>query len=405
MEQSDLAEASAASSFVLIAGIGEYRDSRIPRLNYVHADAEAFAELLTDRKRVGVPSDNVKMLLDSDATLYHLKNAISGWLFRHAGPDSTVIIFFAGHGGVESDKTGGERDGIAKYLLPWDADVDNLFASALSNSEFNWLLSTIKARRLVIFMDACYAGGVSRRGARDLGIVDDPCQRLAQGEGRVVIAAAQPNQRSFEDPSLGHGIFTHHLLEALRGQADWDEDGLVSIWEVYKYLEREVPRTARRLAQGIQEPVLCGDISRDIVLTADAERLARAHAQASAAERQRQEEIKQKRSTLFDLFNGGKLGLDAYQQALKIVETPESDLSGIERDLKEFLEAMLRGALSPERYTQTRTLLLMQNVPPVNLQDQPDSKPPAQTLSFCIRCGARLLPGNLFCVKCGQKIR
>ena len=50
-------------------------------------------------------------------------------------------------------------------------------------------------------MDACYAAGVSE-GARDIGLVESPHKKLAEGRGRIVIASAQPNQRSWEDPEL-----------------------------------------------------------------------------------------------------------------------------------------------------------------------------------------------------------
>lgn len=62
-------------------------------------------------------------------------------------------------------------------------------------------------------MDSCYSGGVSERKARDVKIAEDPYEKMAEGEGRLVIAASQPDQRSFEDEKLSHGIFTHHLFQ------------------------------------------------------------------------------------------------------------------------------------------------------------------------------------------------
>src|SRR5690554_4978740 len=236
--------ADSNTSFALIIGISRYSDQAIPDLKCTKADAMALHNVLISKNHIGLAPENIKLLLDEDATLYRIKNAVSGWLFQKATDESTVVIFFAGHGGQESDKTGTEPDGIAKYLLPYDCDRNDLFSSALSNSEFDRLMKTIKARRLIFFMDACYAGGVTRAGARDVGVVEDIGTKLSQGEGRLVIASAKPNQRSWEDERIGHGIFTYHLLEALEGKADLDDDGYVSIWEVFRYLEKNVPVSA-----------------------------------------------------------------------------------------------------------------------------------------------------------------
>jgi uncharacterized caspase-like protein len=141
-------------------------------LNYTHADAEGIFKLLTDPKNPGLSKDNIKILLDKDATRFNISDAISNWLYKNADEDSVVIIFFAGHGGIEKDWRGIEKDKLAKYLLPFDSVVDNLFASAISNRDFNDLLLTIRSKKLVIFMDSCYSGGVSER------------------EGHLVIAAS-----------------------------------------------------------------------------------------------------------------------------------------------------------------------------------------------------------------------
>jgi uncharacterized caspase-like protein len=255
------------NAYAIIVGIGAYQDKRIPPLTYARADAMGLREVLADPNFGAFPEQNIRLLLDGDATLRAIKGAIGRWLFTEAGKDATVLVFFAGHGGLESDKAGHEADGMSKYLLPWDADPDDLFSTGLSDTEFQRLLNAIQARSVVVFLDACYAAGVTQRGARNIEIRGNPYARLSEGEGRLVIASAKPNQRSWEHESLGHGIFTHHLLEALRGEADRNEDECVSAFEVFTHLQRRVPESARRLSNSLQEPMLCGAESRSIILT------------------------------------------------------------------------------------------------------------------------------------------
>jgi uncharacterized caspase-like protein len=112
-------------AYALIVGIAMYKDAKIPKLNYTTHDAQAIFDLLVDPDMAGFKNENVKIFLDDEATLFNIKDAISNWLFKNAKEDSIVFIFFAGHGGVEEDRLGIEKDNLAKYLLPYDADFDN----------------------------------------------------------------------------------------------------------------------------------------------------------------------------------------------------------------------------------------------------------------------------------------
>lgn len=260
------------NAYALIVGISKYKDPNISELRFTRADAEGIFQLFTDPNIAGIKPDKIKILLDEEATRFNIKNAISSWLFKNTDEESIVIIYFAGHGGVEEDRLGIEKDKLSKYLIPYDAVLEDLFSSAISNRDFNELLLTIKSKKLVIFMDTCYSGGVSEQKSRDLKITEDPYEKLGEGEGRIVIAASQPDQRSFEDSRIGHGVFTYDLLEALSGKADRDNDGYVTVLDAFRYLQEEVPKDAMRLAGGKQEPLMRGDITRDIVLSVNRDR-------------------------------------------------------------------------------------------------------------------------------------
>jgi uncharacterized caspase-like protein len=387
-----------AKSYAVIVGISQYRDPRIRKLDYTRADAQAFYNLLLDRQRAGLVPENVKLLLDGEATRFSIEDTISDWLFKRATAESTVLVFFAGHGGTESDKTGIEKDGIAKYLLPWDTNPDNLFASAVSSNHFNQLLKTIKAERLVMFMDSCYSGGLPERGARDIGIVDDPYKRLAEGKGRLVIAAAQPNQRSWEEPSLGHGIFTYHLIEALQGKADLDQDGYVSILEVYNYLQRVVPDSVRRLCNSLQEPLLVGDIAGEIVLTANGQLVRELETKREQAERRRREKNQEKRQKLSALRENDEIPLDVYLEALSLIEKPPAEMTAKESKLAKNLDALLKDGLGPEVYLVNRDAIL-------GLGPPPPPQPRETETGYCIHCGAKMHGQNLFCTACGRRVQ
>ena len=52
-----------------------------------------------------------------------------------------------------------------------------------------------------------------------------------------------------QGPELGHGLFTHYLVQGLRGAADLDRDGIVSLQELYQYLEQQVSQKQRQIAK------------------------------------------------------------------------------------------------------------------------------------------------------------
>ncbi|MGE5458637.1 MAG: SUMF1/EgtB/PvdO family nonheme iron enzyme [Methanococcaceae archaeon] len=331
------------NAYALIIGISKYKDPRIPELRFTRADAEGIFKLLTDPKISGLKQDNIKTLFDDEATRFNIKNAISSWLFKIADKDSIVFIFFAGHGGIEEDRLGVERDNFAKYMLPYDTVVDDLYSSSISNRDFNELLLTIRSKKLVIFMDSCYSGGVSERKARDVKITDDPYQKLAEGEGRIVIAASQPNQLSFEDSRIGHGVFTYNLLEALSGKADWDNDGYVSILDAYKYLQDSVPKYAMHLAGGAQEPILRGDITKDFVISVNRERR-----EEIEIERDREKKLKK----LKDLYLSGKVPAKLYERLRIVAKADMGSLQDKDRDIAKLIIDFNKGDICIDTFIE-----------------------------------------------------
>ena len=229
------------------------------------ADAKAFYTLLTTT--AGFKKDNVLLLTDKTErkpTLRNIKWALGTFLGRSAAKDDTVLMFFAGHGAPEIDTRGLERDGLAKYLIPSDADADDLYSTALPMDELQTIFGRIEAERVVAFLDACYSGAAGGRTFMSkktrAGSVDDLfLERLTRSKGRAIITASRPTEVSIELPELGHGIFSYYLVEGLKGAADLNRDGIVSLQELYEYVEQQVTTKSRSVG-GNQHPVMKGEL-------------------------------------------------------------------------------------------------------------------------------------------------
>jgi uncharacterized caspase-like protein len=249
----------------VVIGAGRFDHRGIPPLRYAAADAEAVQRTLV--QIAGFKPENVILMTDRTErkpTLRNLRQVLGTFLARAPKKEDTVLIFFAGHGAPEVDPRGVERDGLAKYLVPTDADPDDLYATALPMEEIRTIFERIEAERVVLFLDTCYSGAAGGRTFAAKGIragsVDDVfLERLGRAKGRAIITASRPSEVSLELAELGHGIFTYYLTRGLAGDADLNRDGVVSLQELYEYLAREVARKSRAVG-GNQHPVFKGEL-------------------------------------------------------------------------------------------------------------------------------------------------
>jgi Caspase domain len=260
-----------AERWAVVVGIGRYENPAIPPLRFAAADAEAFYEVLVTR--AGFPKDQVLLFTERTErkpTLRNLKQALGTFLARRPQKNDLVVVFFAGHGAPEVDPRGIEADGLAKYLVPIDADPNDLYSTALPMDEFQTIFDRLESERAVVFLDTCYSGAAGGRTfaaarTRASRVDDFFLERLTRSRGRAIVAASRANEVSIELPELGHGVFTYYLVRGLAGAADLDRDGIVVLQELYQYLEYQVAREARG-AGGNQHPVLKGELAGPLPL-------------------------------------------------------------------------------------------------------------------------------------------
>ena len=248
--------------WAVIIGINKYPN--VPALKYAVNDAKAFYQLLVDDNQV--PEQNVTLLLDDEASLGQLRSILGTVLKRKADKEDMVIIYFAGHGATERDAMSLDGDGLEKYILPYNARMNDLYASAIPMREISHIFNRIQSERLIFIADACYSGA---SGGRTVGapgfrtnISDSFLDRISKGKGRVIITASATNEVSVEDDNLRHGVFTYYLIEGLRGSADIDQDGLITVDEAYRYVSSKVKKaTGQR-----QHPLKKGTVEGRLVL-------------------------------------------------------------------------------------------------------------------------------------------
>ena len=262
--------------WVLAIGISDYES--VTDLQFATQDAIGVANWATE---AGVPIDHIRLLTDRAgsvdgieglearrATLVNVRESL-GWIRRSARRDDLVMISFSGHGYQGADDGTDERDGVDEFFVLADTLAGAVDDTALRDDEFGSFLDRVASQHVLVFFDGCYSGGLARSlpsGRRPIGEVPDLLFRDFSLEGRLVLSAASETQDAFESPALGHGVFTHFVLEGLRGAADRNGDGHVTAWEVYEYVLAEVPPFVRAERGVDQIPQILGEGDTRVLL-------------------------------------------------------------------------------------------------------------------------------------------
>jgi len=242
---------SGPQHWAVVVGVSEYMNPGIPSLKYADKDAEALANFLRRPEGGGYDTDHMQVLLNKDATLANVRNALIMFLNQAIDMD-LVIIYFAGHGAPEPARPSN------MYLLTYDSDPNALGTTAFPMWDIQTVLARyINAKRVVVFTDACHSGGISVNfatrglGSTEQNLVNQYLTDLSKTkEGIVVFTASAAGEVSQEFPEFGHGAFTYYLLDGIEGKADYNNDYTVTINELMQYVEEQVKRKTR----GSQNP-------------------------------------------------------------------------------------------------------------------------------------------------------
>ena len=224
--------------WAVVIWVGEYESADIPDLEFAGADARAVYEFLTSSAAGPFEEDHVRFLTDEQATGEAMRDALFVFL-QQADWDDLVFIYYAGHGAPDPNRP----DNL--YLLPTDSDLDALASTAFPMWDVKTALRRqIAAERVIVVADACHSAGTADGdvvGGAEGNAIAGGFAQLFSPSRRLMMTAADTNEFSLEDARWGgHGVFTHFLLDGLRGNGDANADGIVTFSEVFDYVSNSV---------------------------------------------------------------------------------------------------------------------------------------------------------------------
>jgi hypothetical protein len=218
----------------LIVATDEYDHPGLRRLVGPTADAVALGDVLSDPQIGGFA---VRVVHNQPA---HVIQGHIDDVFSESRLDDVLLLHFSCHG-LKSES--GEL-----FLAARNTSPNRLGSTAVSADFVQRCMRTSRSRSIVLLLDCCYGGafgqGVRVRAAGDVNVLDSfPTGNLGSGRGRAVITASSAMEYAFEGNELADhqsrrpSIFTAALVEGLStGDADRDEDGWISLNELYDYV-------------------------------------------------------------------------------------------------------------------------------------------------------------------------
>jgi hypothetical protein len=151
-----------------------------------------------------------------------------------------------------------------------DATGLHLGAGSLPYAELRALVASVPARVRLLITDACTSGALIRvKGGKPIKPFAIDLEGGHDIQGEVVITSSGSSESAQEWEALGGSLFTHHLLSALRGAADRDGDGRVTLFEAYSYTYDHTLAASTLASAGAQHPSHEIDLrgEGDLVLT------------------------------------------------------------------------------------------------------------------------------------------
>jgi hypothetical protein len=258
------------SGDVWLATISVSRYPNLPpkdQLEYCDNDARAMVERFVESKTVS--SERLCQMRAGESsnrlpTKENIERELPQFLAKPSASD-TVVLFFSMHGlQLEQSAHGGEP---ATFLMPADTEItpDRLLDTVIPIEWLRNQLHQTKAQRVILFLDACHAGGIknseglktmSPLTSKSFEIVFRDAPQTNQKQKIYVLASCRDRQSSLESAMLKHGIFTHWVTCGFDGAADSNADGLISMDELFAFVEIQVPKSVRyltRVARGMRQ--------------------------------------------------------------------------------------------------------------------------------------------------------
>jgi hypothetical protein len=277
-----LPKAETNGNVALFVGVGNFdQESGLSNLRYTSNDAINLAHLFAMEISM-VPVDRTWVAISGDITSPVIKNKMDQLKLAGAhfieptkinilrtinkvsqianNSEDLVLMTVSTHGF--------EKDGHA-FVMPSDGDMNFISSTGVSMETIKSTLRNSKAQKRILIIDACRETPVTQtRGSNTMNPKLE--EALKKAEGMAILSSCSYGQLSWESSDIEQGVFTHHLIEGIRGGAKPDPDtGLIDLGSVSTYATEKTYEWVNTNKGQKQTPWFEGERARQIPLAID----------------------------------------------------------------------------------------------------------------------------------------
>jgi len=251
--------------YLVVLGSEKFKDKEYD-LAYAVKDANDLAKTMSGSKSFN--KIEIKKLYNQSFSPDSVKNLKQ--FFSKATVNDVVMVFFAGHGYLDTD--------LSYYFPTYYTDFTDPKINSVSYNSFEKLFKEMKPIRKLMFIDACFSGevdedvnietndtkNIKKDSTRSVKMAGSTFSQntvmemsksifsdLRQNSGVTVISSAGGTEEAFEGERWNNGLFTHCLMEGMANfAADENHDKKITLSELQKFVSEEV----NRLSDGKQTP-------------------------------------------------------------------------------------------------------------------------------------------------------
>ena len=233
------------SAIAIVLGIESYKN--LNSVKFAERDAIFVKEYF--KQAFGIPESNIYFRLNQNVTQGEINKIFEGWLQNRVTPNTTLYVYFAGHGASSTANTNDN------FLVPYDADPNYLDVTSYSMNKLYDNLAKLSTNKIVVFLDACFSGldrdnNLLNQNVRGLGIKQNAIT-LPKKINLFSSSSSDQGSNSWNDKK--HGLFTYFLLKGLQGEADTNKNTQITYEELSIYIINNVNKQALKLDR-VQTP-------------------------------------------------------------------------------------------------------------------------------------------------------
>jgi hypothetical protein len=206
---------------------------------YAINDAKIFHEYAI--KTFGIPEENITTLFNATASQMFQAIDRMNLLLKYRNGNGELVFYYAGHG-LPNEIT------KEPYLIPVDVNSSNL-SYALSLQKVLDKLTESPAKKVTVFIDACFSGGARNLSLNSTrGVSITPKFGVLKGN-TILFTSSSETQTSGAYEEKQHGVFTYFLLKKIQ-----ESSGDVTYQELANYLSSTLPTQSILINNKLQIP-------------------------------------------------------------------------------------------------------------------------------------------------------